>query len=46
MEENRLFGCTIGRDVVNIGRKKELDWAKAFTIIVMVIIHTYGQFMA
>ena len=38
-----MFGCTIGRDVVNIGRQKELDWAKAFTIIVMVIIHTYEQ---
>lgn len=30
-------------EIVNKGRQKEFDWAKAFTIIVMVVIHVYEQ---
>ncbi|SHI58955.1 acyltransferase family protein [Pseudobutyrivibrio xylanivorans] len=33
----------MNRDIVNKGRQKELDWAKAFTILVMVTIHCYEQ---
>lgn len=33
----------MNREVVNKGRQVELDWAKAFTILVMVCVHCYEQ---
>ncbi len=34
---NKLFS----KEAVNTGRQNEFDWAKAFTIIVMVTVHVY-----
>lgn len=33
----------ISKEPVNTGRQKEFDWAKSFTIIVMLCIHVYEQ---
>ena len=35
--ESKFFS----NEVVNKGRQNEFDWAKAFTIIVMVTVHVY-----
>ncbi|MCR5543738.1 MAG: heparan-alpha-glucosaminide N-acetyltransferase domain-containing protein [Eubacterium sp.] len=37
--DRKLFS----KEVVNKGRQKEFDWAKAFTIMVMLTIHTYEE---
>ena len=31
------------REIVNKGRQRELDWAKAFSIVAMICIHCYEQ---
>ena len=33
----------MNKEIVNSGRQKELDWAKAFTIIAMICSHVYEQ---
>ncbi len=33
----------MNREVVNVGRQKELDWAKAFAIVAMICVHVYEQ---
>ena len=38
---NRIFS----KEAVNAGRQNEFDWAKAFAIIWMVIIHVYERIL-
>ncbi|WP_029233663.1 acyltransferase family protein [Butyrivibrio sp. VCB2006] len=33
----------MNKEIVNAGRQKELDWAKAFAIIAMICVHVYEQ---
>ena len=33
----------ISREIVNTGRQREIDWAKACTILVMLVTHVYEQ---
>ena len=33
----------MNKEVVNVGRQKELDWAKSFAIVAMICVHVYEQ---
>ncbi|MCH3960532.1 MAG: DUF1624 domain-containing protein [Solobacterium sp.] len=38
-----IEGTVFSKDIVNTGRQKELDWAKACAIIAMVTVHVYEK---